>query len=202
MKVALFGGSFDPIHNGHIEPVLDAIKTAELDRVLYCPTARPPHKEGLDMAPALRRYAMVEAALVPWKKLRVSTFELREDGESLTIGTVRHYLESRPEWELSLLLGADAWAEIHTYQRWEELLELVSVLVMTRPGAASAPPAEALRPSAQRAIEQGRVSFVPNRGVAVSSGELRGMLSRGEDPPAGWVPSPVVEFIAKYRLYR
>ena len=137
MRVALFGGSFDPIHCGHIEPVLEVVRVADLDRVIYCPTARPPHKRDRDLAPALRRYAMVEAALKPWQELQVSTYELREEAESFTLDTVRHYLETQPEWSLSLLLGADAWEEIDTYRAWQEILDLVPVIVMSRPRPAS-----------------------------------------------------------------
>lgn len=192
MKVALFGGSFDPIHCGHIEPVLEVVRVAALDRVIYCPTARPPHKRDRQLAPALSRCAMVEAAVEPFEELRVSTYELREEVESFTLDTVRHYLETQPDWSLYLLLGADAWEEIDTYRAWEEILDLVPVIVMSRPGSILAP----------AHVERGRVTFVRGRGVDVSSHELRCILAAGDDPPSGWLPDPVLELIRKDRLYR
>ena len=202
MKVALFGGSFDPIHFGHIEPVLEAVGVAGLDRVIYCPTARPPHKRDRQLAPAASRLAMVEAALMPWKELRVSTYELRQDAESFTLDTVNHYRETRPDWSLSLLLGADAWQEIHTYRAWEEILDLVPVIVMTRPGSPLPLPADERRTAVRAFMERRRVTFVAGRGVDVSSRELRRLLASGDDPPPGWLPEPVLELIRKYRLYR
>ena len=203
MRVALFGGSFDPIHCGHIEPVLEVVRVADLDRVIYCPTARPPHKRDRDLAPALRRYAMVEAALKPWQELRVSTYELREEAKSFTLDTVRHYLETQPEWSLSLLLGADAWEEIDTYRAWQEILDLVPVIVMSRPGSILVPrAADEGRPAVQALMERGRVTFVRGPGVDVSSRELRRILTAGDDPPPGWLPDPVLELIRQDRLYR
>lgn len=202
MRVALFGGSFDPIHYGHIEPVLEVVRVTGLDRVVYCPTARPPHKRDRELAPALSRYAMVEAALMPWKELRVSTHELREDAESFTLDTVIHYREMEPDWSLSLLLGADAWEEIDSYRAWEEILDLVPVIVMSRPGSPAPLPADEARPAVRAWLERGRVTFVAGRGVDVSSRELRRILSQGDDLPQGWVPDPVLELIRKYRLYR
>ena len=203
MKVALFGGSFDPIHCGHLEPVLEVVRLAALDRVIYCPTARPPHKRNRQLAPALSRYAMVEAAVEPFEELRVSTYELREEAESFTLDTVRHYLETQPDWSLSLLLGADAWEEIDTYRGWEEILDLVPVIVMSRPGSIQAPaPADEERAAVRAFVERGRVTFVRGRGVDVSSHELRRILAAGDDPPPGWLPDPVLELIRNDRLYR
>ena len=200
MRVALFGGSFDPIHYGHIKPVLEVVRVAGLDRVLYCPTGRPPHKRERQLAPAPRRYEMVEAALRPWKELRVSTYELREDAESFTLDTVIHYRKTEPDWSLSLLLGADAWQEIDTYRAWEEILDLVPVIVMWRPGSPAL--ADEERPAVRAFTERGRVTFVAARGVDVSSRELRRILTGGDDPPPGWLPDPVLELIRKHRLYR
>ena len=202
MRVGLFGGSFDPIHRGHIDPVLEAVRVLELDRVLYLPTARPPHKPDLQAAPALLRYAMVEAALAGHRELVVSTLELDVERESYTVETVETVLASHPDWAVSLLVGADAWRDFHTYREWQRILERVPVVVLQRPGspapADTADPRDEVRPW----LEHGRITFVENRGLDVSSRELRERLSAGADPPAGWLPEPVLQLIRKYDLYR
>ena len=201
MKVALFGGTFDPFHVGHIDPVLDVVEAVGLDRIVYLPTARPPHKNDREPAPALLRYAMVEAALAPWEHLQVSTFELRADRECFTLDTVEHFQKTRPEWDLSLLLGADAWADIETYRDWERILERLPLVVMQRPGPVDVD-GHREGPVARRWLDSGRVRFVAGREVEASSSELRRLLAAGIDPPAHWLPAPVLELIRKYHLYR
>ena len=99
---------------------------------------------------------MVEAAVAPWKELRVSTHELREDAESFTLDTVIHYRETEPDWSLSLLLGADAWEEFDSYRAWEKILDLVPVIVMTRPGSILAPLPAPFKPASSATAEGSR----------------------------------------------
>jgi nicotinate (nicotinamide) nucleotide adenylyltransferase len=221
MKIGLFGGSFDPIHQGHIRPVLEAVEQVGLDRVLYLPTGRPPHKPDRRLAPALARYAMTELALLEHARLWVSSHELSEAAPTYTVDTVCHFASAHPDDELHLLIGADSFAELRTWVRFREILELARLVVMARPGvemsAASstmlasdlAPPDPSARvPSAAGSArdESGasapRVRLVANTPVETSSTEVRRLLSRGERPPRGWVPEPVIDFAFKYRLYR
>src|SRR5947208_4241718 len=102
MKVGLFGGSFDPIHRGHIEPVRKARRALGLDRVIYLPTARPPHKPGGALAPAPARYAMVELALLFEDGLCASAYELTADRPAYTIETLEHFRAELPDAELFL----------------------------------------------------------------------------------------------------
>ena len=202
MRVGLFGGSFDPVHNGHVRPVLEVMEKAGLDRVIYCPTAQPPHKPGRDFAPALLRYAMVELALLPHPRLHVSALELQAKAPTYTYDTVRHFQASRPDWDLQLLMGVDAFDELDEYHRWADILEAIPILVMLRAGCGQRRPATDPRPAVEAAVKQGRVSFLTNRTVAASSTKLREIFAEGGDPPDGWVPDAVVELIHKYRLYR
>ena len=96
MKLGLFGGSFDPIHRGHIDPVREAKRTLGLDRVLYLPTARPPHKPGRVLTPAYARYAMVEMALLGEDGLYASTHELTPDRPAYTVETLEHFHRTLP----------------------------------------------------------------------------------------------------------
>jgi nicotinate-nucleotide adenylyltransferase len=201
MKVGLFGGSFDPIHWGHIRPVLEAADELGLDRVVYLPTGRPPHKPDRRMAPALARYAMAELALLELDHLQVSGYELSEEAPSYTIDTLLHFRNASPGDQLHLLVGRDSFVELHSWHRWQEILEIAQLGVLSRPEAAAA----SERSSTPRVMAIGdptRVRFLANRPLAVSSTEVRRCLARGERPPAGWVPDPVVDFALKYRLYR
>jgi nicotinate-nucleotide adenylyltransferase len=201
MKIGLFGGSFDPIHWGHIRPVLEAVELLGLDRVVYLPTGRPPHKPDRRMAPALARYAMTELALLEYDRLHVSGQELSETAPSYTIDTLLHFRSAAPGDELYLLVGADSFVELHSWHRWKEILEIAEIAVLARPrvGAAAAPPSP---PALVAMGDTTRVRFLANRPLEVSSTEVRRCFARGERPPAGWVPDPVVDFALKYRLYR
>jgi nicotinate-nucleotide adenylyltransferase len=200
VKVGLFGGSFDPIHRGHVEPVKEARRRLGLDRVLYLPTAHPPHKPGHRFAPALARFAMVELALLHEEGLLTSTHEMGER-PAYTVETLEHYRAALPGADLHLLIGADSLATLDSWRRWRDLPRLARLVVLARPGWE----ADALRrdlPSELRAAETaGRLLAVENEPCPVSSTELRAALARGETPPPGVLHPAVLDYARKYRLY-
>lgn len=199
MKLALFGGSFDPIHRGHIEPVQAARKIAGLDRVLYLPTAVPPHKPGRVLAPAHARYAMVEMALLEEEGLYASPFELTLGKPAYTIETLESFREAMPDVDLHLLIGGDSYADLDHWVRWREIVEAARLVVMTRPGWTLEE--ASLSPELADLARGGRVLFVRQPPVDISSTRLREIFSRGERPPAGTVPEAVVRYVQKYTLY-
>jgi nicotinate-nucleotide adenylyltransferase len=201
MKIGLFGGSFDPIHWGHIRPVLEAVDQVGLGRVLYLPTGRPPHKPDRRLAPALARYAMTELALLEHDRLWVSSHELSEAAPTYTVDTVRHFAAAYPGDELHLVIGADSFAELRTWVRFREILDLARLVVLARPGVETRAVSSAML-SEQPGASAPRVRLVANTPVETSSTEVRRTLARGERPPSGWVPEPVIDFALKYRLYR
>ena len=200
MKLGLFGGSFDPIHRGHIDPVREAKRTLGLDRVLYLPTARPPHKPGRALTPAYARYAMVEMALLGEEGLYASTFELTLGRPAYTIETLEHFRESLPGVDLHLLIGGDSYADLDHWVRWREIVDAARLVVLTRPGWTLEEPA--LSPDLADLARSGRVVFLGQPPVDVSSTRLREMFARGEQPPAGTVSPSVVRYVQKYDLYR
>lgn len=201
MKIGLFGGSFDPIHWGHIRPVLEAVDQVGLERVLYLPTGRPPHKPDRRLAPALARYAMTELALLEHDRLWVSSHELSEAAPTYTVDTVRHFAAAYPGDELYLVIGADSFAELRTWVRFREILDLARLVVLARPGVETHAASSAML-SGEPGASSPRVRLVANTPVETSSTEVRRLLARGERPPTGWVPEPVIDFALKYRLYR
>ena len=199
VKTGIYGGTFDPIHRGHVEPVLAAAESLGLDRVLYLPTAQPPHKRGRQTAPAWRRFAMVELALLDIDSFEVSTFELDEE-VAFTIDTIEHFERRMPADQLFLILGADSFRALETWRRGDEIAARIDLVVLARPGS-TLEPHELAEPQ-RAAIEAGRVHFVRHPPIPASSTEIRRHLASGEAPPDSWLDARVLEYALKYRLYR
>ncbi len=200
MKIGLFGGSFDPIHRGHIEPVREARRALGLDRVIYLPTARPPHKPGRILAPPLARYAMVELALLGEEGLYASPHELTLDRPAFTIETLEHFRGEMPGAEIFLLIGGDSLADLHHWVRWREIPRAARLAVLARPGWDL--DAVALDPEVAALARTDRVLLLHQPAVDVSSTRLRELLAAGLPLPPGAVPDLVVRYLQKYALYR
>lgn len=202
MKLGLFGGSFDPFHAGHLRAVETARAALALDRVVVLPTARPPHKPDRSFAPALARYAMAELALLDRPELVVSDVELNPDRPVYTIETVERFRSERPGDELHLVVGSDSLAELATWRRWRELLGLVALAVVERPGGAPGETLAAMPAELATALATARVEWVEVEPHPASSTEIRRRLAAGEALPAGWLDPRVLTFLTKYDLYR
>lgn len=200
MKIGLFGGSFDPIHAGHVETVRAARQALDLERVIYLPTAQPPHKPGRKLAPALARYAMVELALLAEEGLYASPFELTFGRPAYTIDSLEHFRRAHPEAELHLLIGGDSFLELEAWWRWREIVEAARLVVLARPGSELA--LDSLSPALADLLRTDRARVLTERTVDLSSTELRERLGRGEAPPRAALPPLVLDYISKYRLYR
>ena len=202
MKFGLFGGSFDPIHRGHIAPVKQAMRQLQLDRVVYLPTAEPPHKPGRQFAPAYSRFAMVEIALLDEPQLEVSPFELTPDRPAYTIDSLLYFRSLYAGSDLYLILGSDSFIELETWRAWDQITETAELVVLLRPETSW----RDLAPTVPKAIaalaETDRVHFVDNDPVAISATELRTQLSSNRHVSEDLVPKLVLEYIRKYSLYR
>jgi nicotinate-nucleotide adenylyltransferase len=187
LKIALFGGTFDPIHNGHLAVAREAARQFGLDRVLFIPASRPPHKSGETRAPYERRYRMVELACQGQPLFEASRLEAGAR-DSYSIETIERVRASLSGHELYFLIGADAFAEIRTWHRWREVIASVDFIVVGRPGAAYAVP------------EGARVHPLEGVDLPVSSSEIRSRLAAGENPPD--LPPAVLQYIRENALYR
>jgi nicotinate-nucleotide adenylyltransferase len=200
VKVGLFGGSFDPIHRGHIEPVQEARRALGLDRVIYLPTAVPPHKPGRRLAPAHSRFAMVEMALLEEEGLYASPHELTLGRPAYTIETLEHFKREMPGAELHLLIGGDSFADLSHWVRWREIPEAARIVVLTRPGwDLDAVPLDL---EVAALVGSDRVVFLKQPPVDLSSTRLRELFAAGEPAPAGSMPDLVVRYVQKYKLYQ
>lgn len=188
MRLAIFGGTFDPIHKAHLEIALRAADRFALDRVLFMPAASPPHKGGVTHAPYEDRVCMIELALGADARFEVSRLE-EGTTRSYSIDTIEK-LRARlsPADELFFIIGADAFAEIRTWRRWQDVERSVVFIVVSRPGSAYEAPAGS------------RVERVDQVELPVSSSEIRARLAAGEQVAA--VPERVMEYIRERGLYR
>lgn len=187
MKLAIFGGTFDPIHNAHLAVARRAAEVFALDRVLFIPAAHPPHKAGVTHAPYYHRVRMAALACAGEPRFEVSRLE-EGTVRSYSITTIEKLKAGRaPEDELLFLIGGDAFAEIETWYRWKDVARAVRFIVVTRPGSVyDVPPGVA-------------VMRLEDLDLPISSSEIRRALAAGERPPD--VPPPVLDYILRHGLY-
>lgn len=197
MRLGLMGGTFDPIHYGHLILADEASHQLGLERVVFVPARQPPHRARAPEAAAEDRYAMVLLATADHPRFDVSRIELDRAGPSYTINTVQALLA---EWgegaEITLLLGADAALELLTWHRHGELIRLCTLAVANRPGTAPERLAEVLP-----ADYLSRIHRLTIPGVEISATEIRARLRAGRSIRY-LVPGAVSAYIDKYQLYR
>ncbi len=208
-RIGLFGGTFDPVHIGHLRSALEVAQFMALDELRLVPSARPPHR-GAPQVSAQDRLAMVELAVAGEPLLRVDDRELKRDRPSYSIDTLESLrAELAGDDQLFLLLGWDAFCGLPSWHRWQELLEHCHILVLQRPDADS-DPAEVLRDLlAARSINDplslegpgGQISFIWQTPLAVSATQVRALLARGQSARF-LVPDAVLHYIHAHGLYR
>jgi len=222
-RIALYGGTFDPVHNGHLAVARELLKLFSLDEVLFIPAHVAPHKKGRHVAPAspFHRYAMLALATEDEPRFRISTVELDEPEKPYTVETILR-LRDALGGQLVFVMGADSWEEITTWREWERLLAMVAHVVVTRPGyeLRTDHVSEAVRErivdlrgevneqdvrSAEMS-EEPRIYFTDVVKMEIASSDIRRAVraaGEGENREESiQVPQPVAEYIKKYRLYR
>lgn len=190
MKIALFGGCFNPIHYGHLILAETAREYFSLDRVIFIPAGNPPHKT-FDLAKAKDRYQMVKLAIQDNKHFSLSPFELKSKGKSYTYKTIIFFKKKYPYDKFFFLIGSDALFEIDTWKKGKKILEYCPFLVGIRPGFS--------RKKIDKDILQ-KVNIFPFSGLDISGRELRERIHKGKNIKY-FVPQNVEEYIHKNRLY-
>ena len=194
-RVVLLGGTFDPIHNGHIAVADQARELIDADEVWLIPAGIPPHR-GATAASADDREAMVRAAAATRPALRVLDLELRRSGPSYTSTTVQELLAEHPEAEQWFLLGADAAREIRSWHRLGDLLDMARFLIVNREGALHLTDADA----AALGFDPARTRVVHVDSPPISATDVRRRAAAGE-PLDGLVPPEVAKLIVERGLY-
>ena len=144
MKIGIFGGTFDPPHNGHLIAAQDACEALQLDRLLFIPAGNPSHKRDQSISPAAIRLEMLQAAVVGDNRFEVSDVELRRPGFSYTADTLRQLKDMHPGAEFYLLLGADQVRDLPTWYQPEEVARLARIVLISRSGIDAVPQVESL----------------------------------------------------------
>jgi nicotinate-nucleotide adenylyltransferase len=191
-RIGLMGGSFDPPHRGHLALARAALDALPLDEVRFLPAGLAWQKKDRQVTPAEHRKAMVELAIEGEPRFVLDDRELRREGPSYTIDTVRE-LQAEQHAQWFLIVGQDQYANLHTWREWEDLLPRVTLAVAARGGALPAP-------SAPLAALPHRVTTLPMPRIDVSSTEIRRRAAAGEAID-DMVPAAVARYIDLHRLY-
>ena len=212
-RVALYGGTFDPVHLGHLEIARGVSELFEMQKVLLVPALIAPHKQTRVVTPAIHRFAMLALATQADPRLFVSTFELEAPDRRYTVDTVAHFQSTFGDSsELFFIMGADSWSEITTWREWERLLSMTNHIVVTRPGyepvtthvGAISERIVDVRGSQSPPIERAKKIYLTDVVMKdVSATNIRRLASEGRtEELTGLVPGPVLEYIKKYGIYR
>ena len=189
-RIGVFGGTFDPIHNAHIEIARAAMKHAGLDRVLFVVAARPPHKQDDTFAAPAARFEMVEAALRGEAGMAPCDIELRRAGPSYTADTLRELKRLHPGAELFLILGMDACMDLPQWREPEAILANARIVAVPRPGGDGHVP---------RGLEA-KCVLLPFKETDISSTDVRDAIVSG-GRYREYVPAAVADYIDHHGLY-
>jgi len=194
-RIALYGGTFDPVHLGHLEVARKVAELFEIKKVVFIPAQIAPHKVGRFVTEPIHRYAMLALATQDDPGLVISTFELDAPDRRYTVDTVTEFQRQLGnETELFFIMGADSWAEITTWRDWERLLKMTNHIVVTRPGYDVSPAPPGL---------DARIFFTDAVKKDVSATDIRRLASAGRyDELTTLVPQSVANYIRKYGIYR
>lgn len=199
-RLGLFGGSFDPVHYGHLLLAECCREQARLDQVIFLPAATPPHKQDRPLAPSADRVEMLELAIAGHEHFCVSRYEADRPGVSYTVDTLAYFCREYPQAELFLLLGADMFNDLPHWRRADEVCRLALPLVARRAGAEL--DFEALAPLVERErLEAIRRHLVDMPPIGISSTDLRRRIAAGRSIRYQ-TPRAVEEYIRSHGLYR
>ena len=207
-RLGVFGGTFDPVHLGHLRCCIEVREALELDRVIFVPSNIPPHRSAPRASPE-ERCEMLRLATSGIDGLSVSDFELKRSGKSYTIYTLQHFRSAADE--LFFVIGSDAFGEIDTWHRWRELFGIASFAVMFRAGDERTEMDSLIPPqlrgefvrdgSTYRHTSGNRIIPVQVTKLDISSTQIRRLIAQGRSIRF-LVPEPVREYIERRRLYR
>ncbi len=212
-KVGLFGGTFDPIHFGHLRAAEEIKHILGLDKVRFIPSAAPPHKENSDIAPAQDRLQMIRLAIEGNQDFEISEYELASDAPSYTIYTLEHFHNTEPDTEFYFIVGNELFDHIESWKDYKRLFDIANFAVITRPGFSELDSCKvplALKDNFRyhNHIENvisytnntKSIVFIEIKGIEISSTDIRAFV-RSKQSIKYLVPSKVEQFIYTNHLY-
>lgn len=209
----MYGGTFDPVHVGHLEIARRVSEVFEIEKLLFIPAQMAPHKVGRPVTHPIHRYAMLALATQDDPRLAISTFELDAPDRRYTVDTLEHFQrELGDSTELFFIMGADSWSEITSWREWERLLSMANHIVVTRPGYDLS--MTHVGEHRDRIVDLRKSVTLDRRGLTriyitdlvmndVSATHIRRLASEGRNEElVNLVPGPVLDYINKYEIYR
>ena len=198
-KIGVFGGAFNPVHNGHINLALHYLNELELDKILFIPTASPPHKSDDDFAPREDRINMLSLAISTFDKFEISDIEFKLTGKSYTYLTLSELKKIYKNAEFYLIIGADQMLHFDKWYKYKEILSLVTLCTSARENEKEK--AEILSfASRLDGLDMNKFKLLTSPVLKVSSSEIRQKIKDGEDF-SSLVPKKVYDYIIKRRIY-
>ena len=205
--IGIFGGTFDPVHFGHLRVALDFAEILMLEQVRLLPCRQPPHREG-PLASPEDRLAMLELAVTDKSGLSIDTRELQRPGPSYMVDTLQSLRDEMPQTPLVLLLGMDAFVHFDQWHQWQRIIELAHIAVASRPGVSMLPEGVVKAWSRQYCIDEdrhltgmaGQIVFCPVTQMDISATEIRTRFMQGRSPRY-LLPDAVVTYIKEKNLY-
>ncbi|MDH3282760.1 MAG: nicotinate-nucleotide adenylyltransferase [Gammaproteobacteria bacterium] len=204
-SIGILGGTFDPVHYGHLKTVEHVMARVPFDRVEFVVSARPPHRDP-PVASPLHRYAMLKRALVPFPRFHANRIEIDRPGPSYTVWTLRALRHAHPGGRWCLMLGADQYQALPSWYQWQELMSHVHIIVLRRAmsDAASSSAGWGARitddPAQLARSDAGWVFFCDTPLIDISATAVRACLAAGRDVRRE-VPAPVLDYIFEHGLY-
>ena len=204
MRIAILGGTFDPIHNGHLAAAQSVAETFQVDELHFVPAFTPPHKAALGLTSPFHRFAMVALATISVERFRTSTIEVDALQKRYTVETLEAMKKSYPGADLLFIIGTDMFQEIESWRNYRRLFEMAHLVIVNRPGF---PFREDVAPfqiltekTAMTLPEKPAVFYLPFVRQPISSTEIRDDRKRGADVSRS-VPPLVWSYIEKNKLY-
>ena len=206
--MALLGGTFDPVHYGHLRCADEARQKLGLNKLYLLPSGNPPHRDT-PQATVKQRLEMLQLARLEFPQLVIDDRETRRIGPSYMVDTLEELRSSLEDQPLLLLIGQDAANQLHTWFQWERLFELAQLVILTRPGAPTHYPQELAEQLQPRIVSDARELFESKDGVVfqlevesidVSATGIKQVLRSGGSPQS-MLPAAVLEYINRNRLY-
>lgn len=190
--IGLLGGSFDPVHNGHVSICRSYLNSKYVDRLFVVLTPEPPHKEDRELTAYSHRFKMLKLALGNFENLIISDIEQRLPKPSYTVNTVEHFKNKFPGHDLYLCIGEDSFLHFTNWYKWQQIIEKCMLLVAGRPNSGDRELPKKLRSQAR---------FIKHEEVEISSSNIREKLRNGEKVNQ-YLPVKVRDYIKNHQLYR
>lgn len=211
-RIAFYGGSFDPLHKGHLTIAEKLLEVFELDEFVFIPAFHAPHKKRQKPTSAFHRYAMLCLASNDFPKIKVSTMELDVPEKPFTIETLTKLKSELSDTEIFFVMGADSWEEITTWREWENVLTIVNIIVVTRPNYEIgfdhiSPKIEETifdlrKNNEQRTTNDKQKIYITDAvKIDISATQIRQQISENKHVWQEQVPEEVAKYIKKYDIY-